>query len=54
MPYVSQYGDTNSHIYYVNGEDDDDLPNPIGYLLFQYNVNPLLGLYFAGIMALNA
>ncbi|HLR68659.1 MAG TPA: hypothetical protein VK105_16295 [Virgibacillus sp.] len=32
MPYVSQYGDTNSHIYYVNGKDDDDLPNPIGYL----------------------
>lgn len=32
MPYVSQYGDANSHIYYVNGEDDDDLPNPIGYL----------------------
>lgn len=32
MPYVSQYGERNSHIYYVNGGDEDRPPKPVGSL----------------------
>ena len=32
MPYISQYGEVNSHIYFVNGGKENKLPNSIGYL----------------------
>ncbi|VDG98070.1 Uncharacterised protein [Lysinibacillus sphaericus] len=32
MPYITQYGDVNSHIYFVNGGKENKPPNPIGIL----------------------
>ncbi|WP_303967858.1 hypothetical protein [Sporosarcina ureae] len=32
MPYITQYGDVNSHMYFVNGGKENKPPNPIGIL----------------------
>lgn len=32
MPYITQYGEVNSHIYFVNGGKENKPPNPVSIL----------------------